>query len=176
MVLLPDTSCLLPTDFEGCLSWFRYALGYVTVNGKPTDGPGHGYDWRRRETWGAKLAQAAAEANLSCTWLVRPADFSLLPLSKPEVWSDWHQIKGRWRSCVVGASRQSSGLAFLFCRVFNTELALSCIVLCVDLRTTTQTYDCEELRFTMLSGLGYCCRQYCDHIVPAFFRYTVQIV
>jgi hypothetical protein len=102
--------------------------------------------------------------------------FRCLPLSKPEGWSDWHQIKGRWRSCVVGASHQSSGLAFLFCRVFNAELAFPCIVLCADLRTTTQTYDCKELKFAMLSGLGNCCRQYCDRIVTAFFRCTVRFV
>lgn len=128
MVPWPDTSCLLKTDLEDCLSCFRYAPRYVTVNGKPTVGPGHGYGWGRRETWGAKLAQAAAEANLSCIWLANPADFfRCLSLSKPEVWSDWHQIKGRWRSYGVGARSQSSGMAFLFRRVLDAELALLCI-------------------------------------------------
>jgi hypothetical protein len=78
MLPWPDTSCLLKTDLDGShISCFRYTPGYVTVNGKPTDGPGHGYGWGRRETWGAKLAQAAAEAHLSCIWLANPADFSL---------------------------------------------------------------------------------------------------
>jgi hypothetical protein len=120
-----------------------------------------------RETWGAKLIQAAAEANLVASWLARPAEFSLFNPCRAQGWSDWHQIKGRWRSSVLAL--------LTFCRPLLPVAPSTAPAILVhphfhaDWHLTTRTHDHRLLRAwtRTRSELLRCCRGCRSHIAPA---------